>query len=55
MEIPNLQDLVEDLYNEIKPLYEKLHAVVRYKLYEKYGPKEINLQGPIPAHLLGKN
>ncbi|MED6288782.1 hypothetical protein CHARACLAT_029881 [Characodon lateralis] len=30
-----------------------LHAFVRRKLYNFYGPKYINLKGPIPAHLLG--
>lgn len=46
------QDL-EDLYTAIQPLYQNLHAFVRRKLYNQYGPKYINLKGPIPAHLLG--
>lgn len=46
------QDL-EDLYKTIQPLYQNLHAFVRRKLYNQYGPKYINLKGPIPAHLLG--
>lgn len=47
------QDL-EELYKTIEPLYQNLHAFVRRKLYNQYGPKYINLKGPIPAHLLGK-
>lgn len=46
------QDL-EELYTTIQPLYQNLHAFVRRKLYNQYGPKYINLKGPIPAHLLG--
>lgn len=44
---------IEDLYKTIEPLYQNLHAFVRRKLYNQYGPKYINLKGPIPAHLLG--
>uniref|UniRef100_A0A8C4NZK9 Angiotensin-converting enzyme n=1 Tax=Dicentrarchus labrax TaxID=13489 RepID=A0A8C4NZK9_DICLA len=46
------QDL-EHLYRTIEPLYQNLHAFVRRQLYNQYGPKYINLKGPIPAHLLG--
>lgn len=46
------QDL-EELYRTIEPLYKQLHAFVRRQLYNQYGPKYINLKGPIPAHLLG--
>ncbi|XP_054454528.1 angiotensin-converting enzyme [Anoplopoma fimbria] len=44
---------IEELYRTIEPLYKNLHAFVRRKLYNQYGPKYINLKGPIPAHLLG--
>lgn len=47
-----LQDM-EELYKTVEPLYQQLHAFVRRKLYNQYGPKYINLKGPIPAHLLG--
>uniref|UniRef100_A0A7N8WUW1 Angiotensin-converting enzyme n=1 Tax=Mastacembelus armatus TaxID=205130 RepID=A0A7N8WUW1_9TELE len=46
------QDL-EKLYKTVEPLYLNLHAFVRRQLYNQYGPKYINLRGPIPAHLLG--
>ncbi|XP_030364883.1 angiotensin-converting enzyme isoform X1 [Strigops habroptila] len=47
------EDDLEYLYNQLEPLYLNLHAFVRRKLYDRYGPKYINLKGPIPAHLLG--
>uniref|UniRef100_A0A803Y9V1 Angiotensin-converting enzyme n=1 Tax=Meleagris gallopavo TaxID=9103 RepID=A0A803Y9V1_MELGA len=47
------EDDLEHLYNQLEPLYLNLHAFVRRKLYDRYGPKYINLKGPIPAHLLG--
>ncbi len=44
---------VERLWQQVKPLYESLHAYVRWRLAEKYGPGTIPGHGPIPAHLLG--
>uniref|UniRef100_A0A8C8J332 Angiotensin-converting enzyme n=1 Tax=Oncorhynchus tshawytscha TaxID=74940 RepID=A0A8C8J332_ONCTS len=44
---------LEAIYKQVQPLYQNLHAFVRRKLYDHYGPKYINLKGPIPAHLLG--
>ncbi|XP_043911144.1 angiotensin-converting enzyme [Protopterus annectens] len=44
---------LENIYNELKPLYYHLHAYVRRALYNKYGKDKVNLKGPIPAHLLG--
>nr|XP_057917210.1 angiotensin-converting enzyme isoform X2 [Doryrhamphus excisus] len=52
-ETDNFQDVIEELYKTIEPLYQNLHAYVRRQLYNQYGPKYINLRGPIPAHLLG--
>ncbi|KAM5273376.1 LOW QUALITY PROTEIN: angiotensin-converting enzyme-like protein Ace3 [Ctenodactylus gundi] len=46
------QDL-EQLYQELWPLYLNLHAYVHRALYRHYGPQLINVQGPVPAHLLG--
>ena len=39
---------------QLEPLYLELHAYVRRKLYNYYGADYINLNAPIPAHLLGK-
>lgn len=52
-EVDDLQEQVERLYNELRPLYLQLHSYVRRKLYNLYGPDKIDITGPIPAHLLG--
>ncbi|XP_072417140.1 angiotensin-converting enzyme isoform X2 [Chiloscyllium punctatum] len=52
-ESPTFKEDLEKIYDQVKPLYNNLHAFVRRKLYQIYGPKYINLKGPIPAHLLG--
>ncbi|KAL7869846.1 hypothetical protein AOLI_G00138340 [Acnodon oligacanthus] len=52
-ESPTFEQDLETLYKQLQPLYLNLHAFVRRKLYDFYGPKYINLNGPIPAHLLG--
>ena len=50
-EVEDLPAMVEGFWNKLKPLYQELHAYVRYKLSKKY--KEMSPEGPIPAHLLG--
>lgn len=45
---------LEDVWNEVKPLYELLHAYVRRRLREYYGPERISRQAPLPSHVLGK-
>ncbi|XP_048222837.1 angiotensin-converting enzyme-like protein Ace3 [Perognathus longimembris pacificus] len=52
-ESDTLEDDLEDLFEELKPLYLNLHAYVRRSLFHHYGPDMIDLRGPIPAHLLG--
>uniref|UniRef100_A0A8C2A5F1 Angiotensin-converting enzyme n=1 Tax=Cyprinus carpio TaxID=7962 RepID=A0A8C2A5F1_CYPCA len=52
-ESPTFKQDLENLFKQLEPLYQNLHAFVRRKLYDYYGPKYINLKGPIPAHLLG--
>lgn len=44
---------LDRLWEQVKPLYEQLHAYVRWKLREKYGASAVPENGPIPAHLLG--
>ncbi|XP_041779407.1 angiotensin-converting enzyme-like isoform X4 [Anopheles merus] len=44
---------IDDVIEQIRPLYEQLHAYVRYKLRQKYGDKLVSPTGPIPMHLLG--
>jgi len=52
-ETADIEQQFEVLWDGILPLYEQLHAYIRRKLYNKYRPGAINLNGPIPAHLLG--
>lgn len=54
-ESPSFEESLEHLYHQLEPLYLNLHAYVRRALHRRYGDKYINLRGPIPAHLLGKN
>lgn len=44
---------LDRLWGEVKPFYEQLHCYVRSKLNKKYGDEVVDLNSPIPAHLLG--
>jgi len=44
---------VERLWNQVRPLYLALHAYVRTRLSQRYGPSVLPPDGMIPAHLLG--
>ena len=50
-EVDDLESMVEGFWTELKPLYQELHAYVRYKLSQNYA--QMTSTGPIPAHLLG--
>lgn len=52
-ESPSFNLEVEDTWEVIRPLYELLHAYVRRRLRDYYGPEKINRQAPLPAHILG--
>jgi peptidyl-dipeptidase A len=41
------------LYEQVRPLYEKLHCYARGKLQQKYGKDRVPDGKPIPAQLLG--
>jgi peptidyl-dipeptidase A len=41
------------LWEQLRPLYESLHAYVRGQLAKKYGKELVPSNGPIPAQLLG--
>ena len=43
---------MDRLWEQVRPLYDSLHAYMRMKLREQYG-NLIPESGPIPAHLLG--
>ena len=54
-EVDDFEKLMDDLFDQIKPLYDQLHAYARRKLTEQYGSKYPKNHDPklIPAHLLG--
>ena len=47
----NFKPSLNKAWEEIQPLYEELHAYVRYKLSLVY--KNVSVHEPIPAHVLG--
>ncbi|XP_063823933.1 angiotensin-converting enzyme-like isoform X1 [Ostrinia nubilalis] len=47
------EDQFATLWNQVRPLYEQIHAYVRGRLRAKYGEDVVSKKGPIPAHLLG--
>ena len=51
-EVDEFEKVYDQLYNEIKPIYQQLHAYVRRKLRIFYGSDKIKSKF-IPAHLLG--
>jgi len=44
---------LDRLWDQVRPLYESRHCVVRAKLAEHYGEDVVATDKPIPAHLLG--
>ena len=53
-ETPTFQTDLENLLDELKPLYSLLHAYVRKQLMKQYGAENFPRSGHIPAHLLGE-
>ncbi|XP_059147213.1 angiotensin-converting enzyme-like isoform X2 [Physella acuta] len=49
----NFKEEVRALYEQVRPLYEHLHAYARRKLKVIYGKDKFPDSGHIPAHLLG--
>ncbi|KAG6454450.1 hypothetical protein O3G_MSEX008722 [Manduca sexta] len=52
-ETTNMRQEVDEVWEQIKPLYDQLHAYVRRRLRESYGPERISRSAPMPAHILG--
>ncbi|CAL1534581.1 unnamed protein product [Lymnaea stagnalis] len=52
-ETPTFEDDVRALFDQLRPLYEQLHAYARRKLKQIYGSDKFPSSGHIPAHLLG--
>lgn len=51
-EDPTFEQQLENIFEEIRPLYQQLHAYVRHALRAKFGDL-VSETGPIPMHLLG--
>jgi len=54
-ESPNFQQDIDEAWETIRPLYEELHAYIRRRLRDLYGPEKIGVHTPLPSHILGKN
>lgn len=52
-ESPSLRLEIDEVWEEVRPLYELLHAYVRRKLRDLYGPEKLSRNAPLPAHVLG--
>lgn len=48
----NLEQNMEDILEEMNPLYKKLHAYARFKLNKMFGDDVVGKTGMIPIHLL---
>lgn len=44
---------IDRLWNQVRPLYEKLHCLVRDRLSKKWGADKVPPTGPIPTQVLG--
>ncbi|KAG5347475.1 ACE enzyme, partial [Acromyrmex charruanus] len=52
-ESPNFQQDIDEAWETIRPLYEELHAYIRRRLRDLYGPEKIGAHTPLPSHILG--
>ena len=50
-EMDDFESEMLGIYREMEPLYTELHTYMRRRLHQVYGD-HIDLQGPLPAHLL---
>ena len=47
--------MIDEVWEDVKPLYEQLHCYVRGKLGEVYGPEKVDGgDGLLMGHLLGE-
>ena len=51
-EVDNLEEIVDKLWSELKPLHEEVHAYIRFRLSQTY-PNLVKDGEMIPAHLTG--
>lgn len=48
----HFEQQLEDIFDQVRPLYEQLHGYVRQRLLRQYGAEIVCADGPIPMHLL---
>lgn len=53
-ETENFVENLDELWEQVSPLYDELHTYVINKLKEKYGDKIDTSDGYIPANILGR-
>ena len=53
-ETENFQNAMEAILEQIKPLYDPIHAYARMKLRQRYSDGRLDGDTPIPASLVGK-
>src|SRR6218665_1600645 len=56
-EVKNFDSACEDVWQQVKPLYQQIHAYVRRKLLNRYSnnTKDFPSTRQIPAHILGES
>lgn len=50
----DFEETVRNLFTDLAPLYDQLHAYVRQKLKQRYNGQNFPSSGHIPAHIFGK-
>lgn len=50
---PTFEEQLEDIFYQVRPLFEEMHAFVRNALAKKYGENLVESHEAIPMHLLG--
>lgn len=54
MELPNLQETIDSLMQEIEPIHRLLHGILRHVVWKRINKFEpFNRKSTIPAHMLG--
>ncbi|XP_067620158.1 angiotensin-converting enzyme [Eurosta solidaginis] len=48
-----IEQQLEDIFEQLRPLYQQIHGYVRHRLRQFYGNDAVPENGPIPMHLLG--
>lgn len=54
MDLPNLQEVIDSLMQQIRPFYRLLHGVLRNVLWNRINKfEDFDKKSTIPAHMLG--